>query len=146
MKKLALSSILLLLILSVQAQEETKKLCVGLYADVVRTEFLKRGERGTLEGFQTALEANYQLAKPVALTAGLEYWGPETGFGLVGGARYYPHKNFFLRARGILLINRSAIGGGWKKPIGKFWDLELIGDYYFKETIAARVGLTYTLQ
>lgn len=143
MKKAILISILFASISLANAQEKMGSWSAGLYSDIARKPFEKTSERGILEGFQAGFEANYKLKIPFAFTTGVEYWGSDGCIGIVGGARYYPHRNFFFRARGILLINRSALGAGWTKAIGKDWNIELLGDYYFKESVAARAGLSY---
>ena len=143
MKKVILTSILFSSIILANAQEKTGSWSVGLYSDIARKPFDKTSERGILEGLQAGVEANYTLKIPFAFTAGIEYGEPDGCIGIVGGARYYPHRNFFVRARGILLINRNALGAGWTKAIGKSWNIELLGDYYFKEAVAARVGVSY---
>ena len=143
MKKALLTSLLFASIILANAQEKVGNWSAGLYSDIASKPFAKTSERGVLEGFQAGVEANYKLKIPFAFTAGIEYWGPDGYIGIVGGARYYPHRNFFVRARGILLINRSALGAGWTKAIGKSWNLELLGDYYFNESVAARIGVSY---
>lgn len=145
MKKHILTATLLFLIIVVNAQENTARWGAGIYADVARTAYVRNGERGILEGYQAGLEANYDVSKRVALTAGIEVWGPREGVGLVGGVRYYPLQNIFVRARAIGLINQTAIGAGWKKSIGNSWNLEFMADYYLGESVAARVGLSCDL-
>lgn len=113
----------------------------GFYADVAKSR-----QEGFLEHLQTAAEVNYHPFRKVSITSGFEYWSAYIGLGIVGGARYYPHKNVFVRIRRIFFINSNAIGAGYKKSIGKSWNGEVMIDYYSEETIAARIGVSYTLK
>lgn len=138
MKKINLSFILLIVATPLLAQVN-QKWNVGVFTDIVRSE-----NEGMFEHVQAALEVNYQVIKPLSVTSGFEFWTHTSGPGFIAGVRYYPHKNIFARVRRIFFINTLAVGAGWKKPIGKHLNFEAMVDYYHDETVALRVGMSYT--
>src|SRR3954469_6960486 len=108
-------------------------------------DFIKTDINKAFDKAQVGLEVNYFLQRKFAVGAGGEFWkGGANSFVL--GARYYPTENIFVRMRGLIGANDLAIGGGYSKPIHKYWRLEAMGDIYLAHpNFALRGGVSYVI-
>jgi hypothetical protein len=108
-------------------------------------DFIKTDIRQVFDKAQFGLEVNYFLQPKFAVGAGGEFWTRGAN-SFVLGARYYPAENIFVRARGLIGANDFALGGGYSKPIHKYWRLEAMGDVYLaRPNLAIRGGVSYII-
>lgn len=123
-------------------QERYRKFMVGVAFDAVKTDFKERvGNK-----LQGGLEVNWFVEKNYSVTIGGEVWtGEELVISGVAGLRFYPLKNLFIRARGLLGANDISAGAGFQKVISEQWSAEGMIDYYLDGQVAARVGLAFLL-
>lgn len=122
------------------AQEKTDVL-VGIQLDMVKSDYNDHFERG-----QFSIEGNYFLSEHLSVTGGAEYWTDPNQLSAVVGARWFPIKEAFVRARGLFGAKDISIGGGWTRPMNEYWRFEAIGDFYFEGQIAIRAGITYMIR
>jgi hypothetical protein len=108
-------------------------------------DLIKTDNEGFVQKAQVGGEFNYFFARRFAATAGLDIWANNT-MSFVFGARCYPIEHFFVRTRGLIGKNDVSIGAGWTKPLGSNFQFEAIGDYYFENEFAIRVGLMYLIR
>lgn len=126
--------ILAMTTLSVSAQSPGDVLA-GINFDLVKSDYGKYFDRA-----QVGLEGNYFVSKKFSATAGLEVWTHNVVSGVVG-MRWYPVKDAYIRARGLIGADDISIGGGWAKPISEVLRFESMADFYFTGNIAIRAGL-----
>ncbi len=118
------------------------KLLIGGYADLYKTDIQEIGKKN-----QVGLELNYFINNHFTVSAGGEFWSGQEN-AITVGARFYPSKRIFTRARGILLKEKSdiGVGVGFYRPLTDYLLLEGMADYYVQEGNAGlRIGISYVL-
>jgi hypothetical protein len=109
---------------------------LGTNLDLIKSDY-----DGYFEKVQVGLEVNYFVVEKFTATGGLEVWS-RTGASAVVGSRWYPVKDAFIRARGMIGKNDDfSIGGGWAKPITETLRFESMADFYFSGSISIRAGI-----
>ncbi len=117
------------------------KLLIGGYADLYKTDIQEVGKKN-----QVGLELNYFINNNFTISGGGEFWSGQEN-AITVGARYYPSKRIFARARGILKEQTDvSFGVGFYRPLTNYLLLEGMADYYVKEgTAGLRIGIAYVL-
>jgi len=114
-----------------------ERFMVMVQGDLIRTD-----QAGFLTQLQAGAEAGYQIGKRWWATGGVEWWSGD-GLMAVGGARYFPVDEAFIRLRGLIRQD-IAVGGGFVKPLSTRLRFEAMTDYYIMEgLIAIRAGLAW---
>lgn len=117
------------------------KFLIGGYADLYKTDIQEVGKKN-----QVGLELNYFINNRFTASGGAEFWSNQEN-AITLGARYYPSKRIFTRARGIFKNKTDiSLGVGFYRPINEYFLIEGMADYYVKEgTAGLRIGITYIL-
>ena len=126
--------ILLIATISVRSQAPGDILA-GINFDLIKSDYAKYFDRA-----QVGIEGNYFLSKKFTATAGVEVWTHDVTSGVLG-MRWYPVKDAYVRARGLIGANDISIGGGWAKPMTEDLRFETMADFYFTGNFAIRAGL-----
>jgi hypothetical protein len=108
-------------------------------------DLIKSDHDGYFEKAQVGLEGHYFFSRKFAGTTGFEIW-TEEGASVVVGARYYPIKDAFLRARGLIGQNDFSVGAGFAKPITEHMYFDAMADFYFEGEFCIRAGISYFLK
>src|SRR3954462_3593733 len=138
--KIFFVSVFAMLLFQMAAAQSTNDFLISGGFDFIKTDINKAFEKA-----QVGLEVNYFLQRKFAVGAGGEFWTRGANL-FVLGARYYPTENIFVRMRGLIGANDLAIGGGYSKPIHKYWRLEAMGDVYLAHpNFAFRGGVSYVI-
>jgi hypothetical protein len=117
--------------------QETGDVMVGVNMDLI-----KSGYEGYFNRAQVSLEGNYFLSPKFSGTGGIEAWTRGKSSAVVG-ARWYPAKEAYVRARGLIGANLLSIGGGWLKPMTEDLQFEAMTDLYSNGYFSIRVGFAY---
>ena len=108
-------------------------------------DLIKTDNEGFVQKAQVGGEFNYFITREFAATAGLDIWADNV-MSLVVGARWYPIDDLFIRGRGLIGKDDLSLGAGWNRSLGSGFRFEAIGDFYFEEEFAIRVGLMYLIR
>lgn len=139
MKRLIFALSLLLTCIACFSQN-SKDLLLGTNLDLIKSDY-----DGYFEKAQAGLEGNYFFSEKFAATGGVEVW-TRTGVSAVIGARWYPIRDAFIRARGLIGENDISAGAGWAKPITEDLRFEAMADFYFQGTFCIRAGIAFHIK
>lgn len=138
MKNIFVSVCLIAVCYGLNAQS-TNDFLIGGAFDLIKTDNTKLFNK-----VQTGFEVNYFIQRHFAVGAGGEFWTERNSFTM--GARWYPTDNIFVRFRGLIGVNDTALGVGWAKPIDRNFRFEAMGDLYLsKPSFAFRAGVGYVI-
>lgn len=121
-------------------QQRQGNFMAGIAFDVVKSDFEDRiGNK-----LQGGVEIHYFLQQNFSVAIGTEMWtGNDSKLSGVAGIRYYPLKNIFIRARGLIGVDDISAGVGFQKMLSEQWTVEGMADYYLQGNVAARIGITF---
>lgn len=117
-----------------------KAVLLGINFDLIKSD-----NDGYFEKAQIGFEGNYFFSRKFAVTGGLEVWTRDK-VSLVLGSRWFPNKDVYIRARGLIGENDFSVGGGWAKPMTEELRFESMADFYFSGNFTIRAGLALMLK
>jgi hypothetical protein len=132
--------VLLSMLAAMSFAQTSGDILIGMNLDLVKSD-----NDGYFEKTQFGLEGNYFISQKFTGTVGIEVWTRGISSAVVG-ARWYPAKNAFIRARALFGANDFSIGGGWAKPLTEQLRLESMADFYFAGNFSIRAGFAYQIR
>lgn len=135
--------LLILILTTIQlSAQSTKDILVGGGFDLIKTDINKVFNKA-----QIGFEGHYFVVRHFAVGAGAEIWTTGQKSSFMMGARYYATENLFVRLRGLIGANETALGVGWSYPLSETFRVEAMGDFYMVHTdFALRVGAAYVIR
>jgi hypothetical protein len=132
-------SLLLFFISFSSVSQTAKDFIIGMNLDLIKSD-----NDGYFEKTQVGLEVNYFISRKFTATTGLEVWTRQ-GASAVIGSRWYPVKDAYVRARGLIGENDFSLGAGWAKPLTEVLRFEAMADFYFAGDFCIRAGIAYRI-
>jgi hypothetical protein len=119
--------------------QTAKDFLIGMNLDLIKSD-----NDGYFEKAQFGVEVNYFISRKLTATTGIEVWTRD-GASAVIGARWFPVKDAYIRARGLIGVNDFSVGGGWGKPMTEKLRFESMADFYFAGDFCIRAGFAYRI-